>query len=143
MDLKEFISETISAIADATSELQAKYETEDVIINPPSAQSGGEVFQLESANYTMRRVQNIAFDVAVTAASEGKGGAKAGIKVLSIEIGADGAKSVKAEQVSRVSFQIPVTLKPSKQEAVNQKAKRNKEAAPVTVPNVHNPMAKM
>ncbi len=119
MELKEFISETIAAIVDATSELQKKYATDDIVLNPPAAQSGSDVFQAGSRNYTMRRVLNIAFDVAVTASSELSGGGKAMIKVLSVEIGGDGAKSVMAEQVSRVTFNVPITLKPSRHEEKN------------------------
>ncbi|MBR9843687.1 MAG: hypothetical protein GYB25_11025 [Rhodobacteraceae bacterium] len=127
MDLKEFITETISAIADSTTALQKKYEEQDIIVNPPSAQSGNDVFQAGSSNYTMRRVQNISFDVAVTAASEGGGKGKAGIKVLSVEVGVEGGKAVKAEQVSRVSFNVPITLKPTQHEAVNMDAGRKEK----------------
>jgi len=119
MDLKEFIEETISAIADATSELQEKYSPDDVLINPPAAQSGSEVYHDGSANYTFRRVQSIEFDVAVTAASEKTGKGKAGIKVLSIELGGEGGKSLTAQQVSRVSSSVPMTLKPSEHETAN------------------------
>ena len=119
MELKEFIEKTICAIVDSTSDLQAKYESDDVIVNPPSAQSGSDVFQKGSSNYTMRRVQNIAFDVAVTASSETAVGGKGGIKVIAVEIGAGKEKSILAEQVSRVSFNIPITLKPSADERVN------------------------
>ncbi len=76
----------------------------------------------------MRRVQNVSFDVAVTASSEKSGGAKAGIRVMSIEVGAKGDKTVSAEQVSRVSFKIPITLKPSSHEATNI-AQRDREIA--------------
>ncbi len=130
MDLKEFILETISAITDATSELQKKYSDDDVIINPPSALSGKDVFQTGSSNYTMRRVQNISFDVAVTASSEKAGGGEAGIKVLSIELGADGRKTVSDEQVSRVSFEVPMTLKPSGHEAKNMAKRVSEEQKP-------------
>jgi hypothetical protein len=50
----------------------------------------------------MRRVQNISFDVAVTASSEKAVCGKAGIKVLSIELGIDGTKAVSYEQVTRL-----------------------------------------
>ncbi len=120
MDLEQFIYQTVEAIVDSTTKLQQKYSSEDVVINPPSAQSGSNVFQAGSENYTMRRVQNISFDVAVTAASQTSGSGGAGIKVMSLDIGGKGAKSISAEQVSRVSFEIPVTLKPSKYETVNK-----------------------
>lgn len=110
----------MSAIVDATSALQDKYTADDILINPPSAQSGNDVYQPGSSNYTMRRVQNVMFDVAVTAASETSGGAKVGIKVLSLDIGAKGEKSASAEQVSRVSFQIPITLRPTSHENTNK-----------------------
>ncbi len=130
MDLKEFVVETISAITDATTQLQEKYEDDDVVINPPSAQSGEDVFQVGSGNYTMRRVQNISFDVAVSATSETAGKAGAGIKVLSAEIGASGGKTVSSEKVSRVSFQVPMTLKPSKHEQDNTLVRKSAQRTP-------------
>ena len=63
MELKEFITATMSAIVDATSELQTRYENDGILINPPSSQSGTPVFQPDSAHYTLRRVQNVSFDV--------------------------------------------------------------------------------
>jgi hypothetical protein len=124
MNLKEFIKETISAIVDATSELQNDFELQDVLINPPTAQSGSEVFQVGSGNYTMRRVQSIEFDVAVTAATETGASGKAGIKVLSMGIGGSVDHASSSEQVSRVKFKIPLTLKPSKHENLNLEAQR-------------------
>lgn len=126
MDLKEFITETISAISDATSELQEKYSSQGILINPPSAQSGKEVYQPGSSNYTFRRVQNIAFDVAVAAGTEVGGQGKVGIRVLSLEISGEGGKQISTEQVSRVCFTVPITLKPTEDETVNAK-KRDRE----------------
>ncbi|EBA10808.1 trypco2 family protein [Roseobacter sp. CCS2] len=142
MDLKEFISQTVSAIADATNELQEKYADDDIVINPPSALSGTDVFQPNSQNYTLRRVQNVQFDVAVTASSETSGGGKAEIKVwsMSLQGGADIAKN--AEQVSRVAFSIPMTLKPSVHEATNlDEKKKNSEKANAPTPTQKMPMA--
>ena len=119
MDLKEFISETISSIADATIELQKKYAEHDVLINPPSAQSGNDVYHPGSENYTYRRVRDIAFDVAVTAGRETSGGARAGLKVLSIDLGGSAEHSAAQENVSRVQFSIPMTLPPTTDEADN------------------------
>ena len=120
MDLKEFITETISAIVDATSELQGKYDEDDIIINPPSNRSSDEAYLPENSGYKYRRVQSIEFDVAVSASSDTSGGGKAGIKVMSLELGAKGEKSVSSEKVSRVSFSVPITLRPSSHEASNK-----------------------
>jgi hypothetical protein len=120
MELKEFITQTISAISDATTELQATYAEDGIIINPPTSHQSGDVYMPGNSGYTSRRVQNIHFDVAVTASSETSGNAKAGIKVLSAQLGAGGSKAVAAEQVSRVSFDVPLTLKPSTEEERNE-----------------------
>jgi hypothetical protein len=144
MELKEFIEEAISAIIDSTTELQKKYADEDIVINPPSAQSGADVFQPRSGNYTMRRVKNVDFDVAVTAATESSKSGGAGIKVVSLNIGGKGAKSASSEQVSRVSFSIPLTLKPSSHEGINMAVATEKRDRPITpVPPTSNPMAGM
>lgn len=134
MDLKEFITETITAIVDSTTELQEKYATEDIVINPPSAQSGTDVFQMESRHYTMRRVKNIEFDVAVSASSTTEGAGKASIQVLSIGIGGSKSKAASSEQVSRVSFSVPLTLKPSSHEERNNTLKKAHENRRISVP---------
>lgn len=128
MELKEFIKEAISAIAEATKELQQTYEKDGVVINPPSAQSGSDVFQEDSTNYTFRRVQNVEFDVALTV-GEAKGeSGKGGLKVFSVELGGSIQKDKSSEQVSRVRFTVPLTLRPSKFEAQHKTLKAQEEA---------------
>lgn len=134
MDLKEFIVQSISAIADATVELQEKYSKQDIVINPPSAQSGGDVFQPGSENYTMRRVQRVEFDVAVTIGDTVEGRAGASIKVWSMEIGGERAKSAQSESVSRVRFAVPMTLKPSAHETSNSHKKAQIVSKKVEIP---------
>jgi Trypsin-co-occurring domain 2 len=127
LDLKEFIKATISAIAEATSELQEQFGQDGILINPPSAQSGSDVYQPKSRNYTMRRVQRVSFDVAVTAGTSTSGGGSGGIKVWSAEIGGKLEKSASDERVSRVQFEIPMTLKPSSEEAANMQLNEAEE----------------
>ena len=127
MDLKEFINATISAIAEATSDLQEKFAKDGIIVNPPSAQSGADVYQPGSSNYTMRRVQRVVFDVAVTASTGAVGGGSGGIKVWSAEVGGKLEKTSMDEKVSRVQFEIPITFKPSVDEAANAKLKVDEE----------------
>ena len=130
MDLKQFIKATISAIAEASSELQDEFASSGIIINPPSALSGSDVYQPGSSNYTFRRVQNVRFDVAVTAASAAVGGGSAGIKVWSAELGGKAEKTSSDERVSRVQFQIPMTFRASDEEGQNSSAKVDRQAAP-------------
>ncbi len=120
MDLRDFIKETISAIVDATSDLQVKYEPENVIINPPVMLKSRDLFDEGGAYQTFRRVEIVEFDVAVSAASETAGGGKAAVKIMSAEVGADGRHNRKNEEASRVRFSIPVTLRPSSAEGKNR-----------------------
>ena len=50
MDLKEFIKETITSIAEATSELQAELDAIGIIINPPT-KDGEPTFIEEDDRY--------------------------------------------------------------------------------------------
>lgn len=130
MELKEFVIETISSLADAVGELQEKYKEQGVIINPPTAQSGSDVMQLDSSNYTFRRVQNIQFDVAVTVSSEtkkeGAGGLKLGIQVVSASLGGEAAQSNSSSQVSHVKFEVPIAYQPSAEETKHRE-KRDRD----------------
>jgi hypothetical protein len=133
MDLKDFIKETISAIADATEELQAEYLDAGLIVNPPTDSNGTDVYETNSKVHTYRRIKEIEFDVAVSAESNTKGGGAAGLRVLSVELkgGAEHARS--SETVSRVQFSIPIVLAPAPEEAVHierrKKAQEEREAS--------------
>lgn len=132
MDLKDFIKETISAIADATEELQAEYLEDGLIVNPPTDGNGVDVYEPKSEVHTFRRIKEIEFDVAVSAESNTQGGGGAGLKVLSVELkgGAEHARS--SGTVSRVQFSIPIVLSPAPEEAKHieqrKKAKEEREA---------------
>ncbi|MAL80662.1 MAG: hypothetical protein CMN55_16415 [Sneathiella sp.] len=119
MDLKEFIIETISAIADATNELQKSYEKEGVIINPPTSKDAENLYLEGGSKSIYRRIENIKFDVALTVGSSREAEGNAGVKVFSLEVGGGGGTSKSQEQVSRVQFSIPLSLKPTTYEAEN------------------------
>jgi len=126
MDLKEFIKETIGSIVEASRELQIKYKNEGVVVNPPVSVTERDLFDEGSTRHTYRRVENINFDVAITANTETTGGGKASLKIFSIEAGAQGELSKSNENVSRVNFSIPITLSASSEETTN-KNKRERE----------------
>lgn len=135
MDIKDFIKETVSAIVDATSELQEEYEQKNVIINPPVSVQERDLYEEDGAGHTYRRVEIVDFDIAVTASSETGGGGKAGLRILSVEAGVDGKHVRSSEHASRVKFSIPITLSPSGAEtrnkevleARNEKIRQSKE----------------
>ena len=120
MDLKDFIKETIAAVVESTIELQAQFESQGVIVNPPVSINHRDLYEHENVGHRHRRVETIEFDVAVTAASETAGGAKAGLKIFSVEANADGRHARNHEEVSRVKFSIPIVLSPTHVEQVNK-----------------------
>ncbi len=128
MDIKDFIKETVGAIAEATSELQSEYEETGTIINPPVSNQERDLFEEGGTGSTYRRVEVIDFDIAVTASGETGGGGKAGLKILSVEAGMDGKHTQRNEEISRVKFSIPVSLPPSNAESLNrEKAEQHRK----------------
>lgn len=128
MDLKDFIKETITAIIQSTSELQRDFEAVGALVNPPIFSKEGSVYDHDNENYTRRRVEVVEFDVAVTAESEIKGGAKAALRVFSLDASVDGGAGKRSENVSRVRFSIPIVLPPSEVEKSNRtKAAESRE----------------
>ena len=124
MELKDFIIASVAAIIEASKELSEKYSPLGVILNPPAYKTGDNVSQTNSGIYTYRRVQDVEFDVALTASSSSSGGAGGGIKIFSAEVGAHGEVSKLNEQISRVRFKIPLALAPSIQEGENIEQKK-------------------
>ena len=140
MNLKEFITETISAIVEATSDLQGEYERRGMIINPPVSVRERDLYEEGSAAHTYRRVEVVEFDVAVTASRETGGGGKAGLKILSVEAGVDGKHAAKSENVSRVRFSIPIAMQPSGAERSNRAERNAKAASSPDLDSNYNPL---
>lgn len=107
MELKEFIKAAITDITEAVSELQEGLDN-GAIINPtlPCGTSSKSVL----VDNKVRVIERLNFDVAVTAseATEIEGGAKAGISIFGAKVGTE--TNAKTENVSRLTFSIPVVL---------------------------------
>ncbi|MCF7700118.1 trypco2 family protein [Loktanella sp. M215] len=120
MDLKDFIKETISGIIEATNDLQDQFADAGILINPPVYGDSG-VYEEGSSSHRDRAIQKIDFDVAVTVASETGGDVGAKVRIVSVEAGGAGKHSRSNEEVSRVKFSIPLTLRPTDAEKRNRK----------------------
>jgi hypothetical protein len=72
--------------------------------------SGGGVINpsWDGPNDFRNRVQEVKFDIAVTAASKTEGGGSGGIKVLALDLSAKGGHSIENSTVSRIAFSIPI-----------------------------------
>src|SRR5687767_5119506 len=105
MELKEFVSEALTAILEGVAEAQKGEHGR--LVGPTFRFAMGHqtdhrgVYVHGSDNHTI-----VEFDVAVTSARTGEGTAKVGIKVL--EIG--GGKQRSEETASRIKFSVPIKL---------------------------------
>jgi hypothetical protein len=104
MELEEFISTSLlqimRGVAKAQSEMGAA-SGEGGVINPCwVGKEGGEK--------PASRVQEVKFDIAVTATTKTEGGGGGGIKVMAVELSGKGSRAVENSSVSHIAFSIPI-----------------------------------
>lgn len=106
MELKDFIKTALTDITNAVSELQEEL-TNGAIVSPSLPTNEENTIVIDNKNVTLTQVS---FDVAITAGGTDtiKGGAKGGLHVFSAKV--DGSNEEHTENVSHVSFSIPIVL---------------------------------
>ena len=110
MELKDFIKNTISSISLAIIESQEELKDKGVIVNPEKVEIGKNGEKL-LRNDGWRYIQNLEFDILVSAEESQNGKGKAELKVagfLNIGGGIDD-KSFNQNQ-NRIKFNIPVAF---------------------------------
>lgn len=130
MELKEFVKTAIQDITNAVSELQSELKNGSIVSpSMPSAIANSTVMDPDNGSIN-RKISNIDFDVALTVGGSGtiESGGKVGIQIFSAKIG--GENKSHTEDVSRITFSIPVVLPTahvkSKQENFTKKQEQNK-----------------
>lgn len=130
MELKEFVKTAIQDITNAVSELQSELKNGSIVSpSMPSAIANSTVMDPDNGSIN-RKISNIDFDVALTVGDSGtiESGGKVGIQIFSAKIG--GENKSHTENVSRITFSIPVVLPTahvkSKQENFTKKQEQNK-----------------
>ncbi len=106
MELQQFVTETLIQIVEGVQDAKADVRSAGGEINP-ELMSAGKDQMVSTSN---RMVQLVDFDVAVTV-SEGtgtKGGG--GIFVGAFGLGAQGESTAASSSVSRIKFQVPISL---------------------------------
>ena len=101
MELEEFIRITLVQIMRGVKAAQVDWAATGSgggVISP--AWGGPE----DHAN----RVQEVKFDIAVTAATKTEGGGSGGIKVLALDVSGKASRAVENSTVSRIAFSIPI-----------------------------------
>jgi hypothetical protein len=101
VELEEFIRNSLLQIMKGVKTAQTEWAADGSgggVINP--SWGGPDDFP--------NRVQEVKFDIAVTAARKTEGGGGGGIKVLSVDLSGKVAHSAEHNTVSRISFAVPV-----------------------------------
>jgi hypothetical protein len=120
MELKDFIKDTIRAIAEATTELQDELGPKGILLNPPTNGRDQSVFVEGDTRFYHRPVKDVEFDVALTVEKSGGGSAGAKVKIAIFEANLGGEMAGSSQQVSRLKFAVPLALRATDEEASNR-----------------------
>src|ERR1700730_9983309 len=128
MDLKEFISSSLTQIVEGICDTQAKSAESGAWISPvgsgmPHREGARQINSGDGYQY----LDEVKFDVAVSVSDGKKGGAEAGLKILSMSLKGGGAVDTRHSAVSRIQFSVPVvwpgsTNKEREQQIADKKA---------------------
>lgn len=110
MELKDFISQTLSQIIEGVTDAKDLAKQHDAQINPSISSSHAELGKQGMLFSINGAVQIVKFDVALTI-TEGSG-TKGGIGIFSgaINLGSSGESQSQNVSVSRVQFSVPISL---------------------------------
>lgn len=106
MELKEFITETLTQIAEGVKDASPKYKELGGMApyyeSNVSAISGGVAIK--------DKVVNVEFEVALTNTNKDGGKAGIGVALSIVRAGIDKSKSIEEESLTRVKFNVPIAL---------------------------------
>jgi hypothetical protein len=108
MELKEFIEEVLTQITEGTISAQEKLHKKDAIVNPPLA--NGSTGRRYKIGNTERAIEEVEFEVALTASS--KEGNKKGIGVFFSGLSAGGNNEKEAANIAatKIKFKMQIIL---------------------------------
>ena len=112
MDLKDFITKTISDIIDGVNDSKSIATSKNCIINPVffgSDKASKDVVSRHTIN-GRQTVTSIDFDVALTVSNTSELGLDGGVTIPMLKVGSKGSVADKYENVSRVKFSINIVL---------------------------------
>jgi|GEM_PF-1378965 hypothetical protein len=120
VNLSDFVKTTIVEIAKGLQEARDELKELGVLVNPHLNKEG--VIPARELDLTYRQVQNISFDLMVSAENTGSTESQSamgiGMKVISlIGLGADVSQKesdlLKNNSVNRISFSVPISFSPN------------------------------
>lgn len=108
MDLENFVAQTLAQITKGIQKAQREVGDTGAWINPAGYGLPKAEQRVELSTGVFAYIHDVEFDVAVTVSDEQKAGAGAGISVFGAKVKAGGDVAYENEEVSRVSFSVPV-----------------------------------
>ena len=110
MNLREFVSESITQLMQGVQDADKKAKEMDSIVNPiihgPRADAPANILPKGNSS----AIFYVDFDIAVTATEKDEIGGDAGLKVAGIGGQLRGATGSENSQLSRMKFTLPITL---------------------------------
>lgn len=110
MELKEFVSATLTAIVEGMVDAQERAKKFDAHVNPGGLMRNAATVSENSIwdNRTNNYARTVMFDVALTVEEGTKTNAKVGVAAGLLNLGAGGGSENKQLAVNRVQFSVPV-----------------------------------
>ena len=108
MELKDFIAQTLVQIINGISSAQDTLGSEKEYINPHHVQSGDSQKNGVLFAYDWAPIENVEFDVAITASDTADVGTRIGVTsgIINARLGGKGEQST--ELVNRIKFSVPI-----------------------------------
>lgn len=117
MDIKDFIVDALTQIAEGIKDLQRKENELGIIVNPylQIGTSDKRYVPTDPEHYKIDRyIQDIGFEIGVVVNNEQTGGGRGGLNVAAFKIDAGTEIKNAEENVNKLTFSIPVCLPTTK-----------------------------
>lgn len=109
MELQTFIEESLKQIISSVSNAAKDAEGHGAMLNPKQKQwRYGEGIYFDKA--TGRVLNNVEFDIAVTATEGTQTKAGIGVAIANVVLGSQGQSEESNQQISRIKFSVPIVF---------------------------------
>lgn len=108
--LEDFITEVLGQIIKGVKNADAVAAEHEAIINPPAYRSTQGYLYHDVDHNIGNSIEEIEFDIAITAVEKSEGKAGAGIFVSVIGLGAQTKEGLENSTISRIKFSVPIKL---------------------------------
>ncbi len=112
MNLKDFVSQTLTEIINGTIEAQQQTKDTGSIVNPKMKPASSFAGNMPSHGVTFDKqvILPVEFDVALTITEDTKATGKAGISVFKTGLGIEASLKDINQTLNRVKFSVPLAL---------------------------------